>query len=231
MRDLAEVRQRLDLEECKDLKRDLRTFMIIAQASCASNKSQDTYLMLWQGSSQQAQTEALQKKVSTAVAASKTSCKVHRQFLETQCSQTGSISEFNTQQVVFVQSCTFAPGLSVRAYSACWRVFYVSHHVWKVQHICFIFAAHILIYVADPFQDGCKTPHATITSSDAQDTTEDMNEESTAPAALGDPMEMTVFRATGVWIEETANSLASENKDSNSHRLRGIRRVSSLPNL
>ena len=85
----------------------------------------------------------------------------------------------------------------------------------------------------DPFQDGCKTPHATITSSDAQDTTEDMHEEpaAAAAAAVGSSMEMTVFSATAVWIVETANRLASEKKDSDSHRPRGIRHVSSLPNL
>ena len=85
----------------------------------------------------------------------------------------------------------------------------------------------------DPFnQDGCKTPHASITSSDAQDTTEDMHEEpAAAAAAVGSSMEMTVFSATAVWIVETANSLASEKKDSDSHRPRGIRHVSSLPNL
>lgn len=77
VRELAVLRERLDLEECRDWKRHARTFMVKAQVSLASD-SEDLgvtlpYALLLQGSSQQAQTEYLQKKLSMISAAAKNS--------------------------------------------------------------------------------------------------------------------------------------------------------------
>ncbi|TFK92755.1 hypothetical protein K466DRAFT_659090 [Polyporus arcularius HHB13444] len=178
VRELAVLRERLDLEECRDWKRHARTFMVKAQ-----------------GSSQQAQTEYLQKKLSMISAAAKNS-RGSSWF-----KQRDFVQEYDTLKVA-QQDQDRVKDTGLRAYYA-------------------------------PPIHCIDTPKAA-TFSVAEDLEaieeDDGAQPDTASAAAGESIEMAILNATAAWVEETANSVTSQS-GSFRQRPRGLRRVSSLPNI
>ncbi|RDX54896.1 hypothetical protein OH76DRAFT_847438 [Lentinus brumalis] len=170
--DLAEIRQRLDLEECRDWKRDVRTFMVDAE-----------------NSSQQAKAQFLVRKLGILSVAAKNSASTSPRS----ATSFGSRRPSPLRNKVIIESRTPACGPTMLP---------------------------LITDSQDPFADGGTNTPKAVTLSVAQGheaiEEDDDAQPPDAAHATGESIAMAILKATA-WVEE--------------QHPRGLRRVSSLPNI